>query len=162
MDAGPPAVWEDELVTASQADFCAWPGYLILRLKGPERRLSLLATPEAEALGRALARLAEALERATGAERVYLLSFAELDRQFHIHLLPRTAALRRAWAEAAGLPGDAPVDGAALFQWVRAAIRRAADLPAGTRAMAEVLADLRGALAATAASSRDMEGGSPA
>jgi len=113
-------LWETELFRLSHADFCAWPAYLILRLKGPERSLAQLSPAEAAAFGHALAHSARALECVAGAQRVYLLSFAEVDRQLHVHLLARTAALANAWREATGA-GVGPVDGPALFQWVREA-----------------------------------------
>jgi diadenosine tetraphosphate (Ap4A) HIT family hydrolase len=143
----PLLVWEDALFRVTQAEFCAWPGYLILRLKGPERALARLAPEEAAALGRALARCAAALERVTRAERVYLLSFAEVDRQLHVHLLPRTLALREAWSDGAGAPAGSPVDGPALFQWVRAVYHRPEDLPAGAPSPESVLEGLRAELA---------------
>ncbi|MFA7331796.1 MAG: hypothetical protein WC326_12070 [Candidatus Delongbacteria bacterium] len=146
-DADPGRLWQDEFCRVTAADFCAWPGYLILRLVGPERSLGGLSAAEAAALGATLARTARALERATGAERVYLLSFAEVDRQLHFHLLPRTRLLANWWAASCGQDPAAAVDGPALFQWVRATCLTAADLPAGAPARDEILADLRRELA---------------
>lgn len=113
-------LWETALFTVVHADFCAWPGYLILHLKGPERSLAQLAPHEAADFGLALGRCAQVLEAATGAERIYLLSFAEVDRQLHVHVLARTPELAQAWRQAAP-SSEGPVDGPALFQWVRAA-----------------------------------------
>jgi diadenosine tetraphosphate (Ap4A) HIT family hydrolase len=125
------------------AEFCSWPGYLILRLTGAERSLAELSDAEAAALGRVLARTARALERVTEAERVYLLSFAEVDRQLHFHLLPRTRLLAQCWATACGQSPMDAVDGPALFQWVRAACVTEADLPDGLPPREDVLAALR-------------------
>lgn len=143
LDADPGLLWQDEFCRVTAADFCAWPGYLILRLVGPERSLGGLSATEAAALGCVLARAARALEQVTGAERVYLLSFAEVDRQLHFHLLPRTRLLADWWAVASGQDSAAAVDGPAIFQWVRAAYLTAADLPAGAPERDEILADLR-------------------
>jgi hypothetical protein len=87
-----------------------------------------------------------ALEAATGAERVYLLAFAEVDRRFHLHLLPRTRGLAQAWTAAAGADPASPVDGPALFSWVRAACVTEDRLPPGTPARAVVWRSLAEAL----------------
>lgn len=138
-------LWETPLFRLVHADFCAWPGYLILRLKGPERSLAELAPPEAAAFGEALSRSARALENATRAERVYLLSFAEVDRQLHVHLLARTAEVEEAWRQASGKRHGA-VDGPALFQWVRAAWPAGSRPPVGLE-LPQVLERLKQALA---------------
>lgn len=138
-----PLIHEDSRFTLGQADFCALPGYLVLRLKGPPRSLGELDLPSAEALGRLLWAAVAALERTTGAERVYLLTFAEVDPQFHVHLLPRTAWLGRAWAAANSATAGEPIDGPALFQWCRASYRDTADLPAEASRLDELLPPLR-------------------
>ena len=150
-----PPIHEDFRFTLSQANFCAVPGYLILRLKGPPRSLGELDLPSAEALGRLLSAGVAALERTTGAERVYLLTFAEVDRQFHVHLLPRTDWLGRAWAVATGAAADEPIDGPALFQWCRATFRHAADLPTEAPRLDELLPRLREVLRGLLASAAD-------
>lgn len=142
-----PPLWENGLLRLCLADFCSWPGYLILRLKGPERSLGQLDAVEAAAFGQVLASCARLLERVAKAERVYLLSFAEVDRQLHVHLLARTAALAAAWRVDTGGAGGS-VDGPALFQWVRE------KWPAGTRppvepGLAELEVQLRRAVAET-------------
>jgi len=114
------------------ADFCAWPGYAILRPASGVDSPAGFSPEEAAALGPTLSRVVAALEAATGAERVYLLAFAEVDRRFHLHLLPRTRLLAEAWAAAAGADPGAPVDGPALFAWVRSVCVTGDDLPPGT------------------------------
>jgi diadenosine tetraphosphate (Ap4A) HIT family hydrolase len=124
------------------ADFCAWPGYALLRPASGVASPAAFSPAEAAALGPALARVVAALEAATGAERVYLLAFAEVDRRFHLHLLPRTRLLARGWAAAAGIDPAAPVDGPALFVWTRTHCVTAADLPPGAPDRAVVWGEL--------------------
>lgn len=134
--------------TLEPADFCAWPGYCLLRMAGGAHSPAELPDEEAAGLGLALARCVRALERVTGAERVYLLAFAEADRRFHVHLLPRTRRLAEAWAAADGRSLDGPVDGPALFQWVRAACvtqeQVPADLPGRDETWAALCRELAG------------------
>jgi len=136
----------DDRFTLDAADFCTVPGYLILRVAGGATRLADLGPEAARALGGLLARASAALEAATGAERVYVLSFCEVDRRLHFHLFPRTAWLLEAFRAATGAgPADA-VDGPALFGWARAACVPGRALPAGAPAPAAVAAALRAAL----------------
>lgn len=111
-------VYEDAVVTLRQADFCAIPGYLVLRLKNGAESMADLEPAEARHVGVMLARAARVLEDAAGAERVYILSFAEIDRRLHFHLFPRTAQILSAFCEATG--GDPrAVNGPVLFEWAR-------------------------------------------
>jgi diadenosine tetraphosphate (Ap4A) HIT family hydrolase len=128
------------------ADFCAWPGYALLRPVSGTLSPAEFSAAEADQFGPALARVAAALEAATGAERVYLLAFAEVDRRFHVHLLPRTRRLAECWAAATGADAAAPVDGPALFTWVRAACVTDDDLPPGTPGRGAVWRGLEQAL----------------
>jgi hypothetical protein len=113
------------------ADFCAWPGYALLRPESGVMSPAGFSAAEQAAWGPALSRVVAALEAATNAERVYLLAFAEVDRRFHLHLLPRTGLLAGAWAEATGADPALPVDGPALFSWTRMAFVTEAELPPG-------------------------------
>lgn len=124
------------------ADFCAWPGYALLRPVSGVDSPAGFSPEEAAAFGPVLSGVVEALEAATGAERVYLLAFAEVDRRFHLHLLPRTRLLAEAWAAAAGADPASPVDGPALFAWVRAVCVTEDRLPPGTPARGEVWRDV--------------------
>lgn len=128
-----------------QANFCALPGYLILRLAGPARSLGELDEATAAALGALLTRAARALEEVAGADRVYVLSFAEVDRQLHFHLLPRSSWLAEAFRLATGA-GAGPIDGPRLFQWVREVYLAATDLPPAAPDPVALLARVRSAL----------------
>jgi hypothetical protein len=70
------------------------------------------------ALGAIIARTARALEQAAGAERVYSLTFCEVEPRLHVHLLPRTGWLLAAYQAATDTRGEA-VNGALLFDWAR-------------------------------------------
>jgi len=136
----------DGRFTLEAADFCTVPGYLILREAGGATRLAGLEPAAARALGEELARASAAIEAATGAERVYVLSFCEVDRRLHFHLFPRTAWLLEAFRAATGAgPADA-VDGPALFGWARAVCIPGRPLPAGAPDPGIVAAALRAAL----------------
>jgi diadenosine tetraphosphate (Ap4A) HIT family hydrolase len=111
-------VYEDDLVTLDEADFCAIPGYLVLRVKGPQESMSELEPDAARHVGYVLSRAARVLERAAGADRVYILSFAEVDRRLHFHLFPRTPAMQSAYAEELTVGSD-PLNGPLLFEWAR-------------------------------------------
>ena len=114
----PGLIYEDEHVTLRQAEFCAIPGYLVLRLKNGAESMADLAPGEARHVGLVLSKTARVLEEAVGAERVYILSFAEIDRRLHFHLFPRTAQILSAFCEATG--GDPKaVNGPVLFEWAR-------------------------------------------
>ena len=136
----------DGRFTLETADFCTVPGYLILRMTDGTTRLGDLAPETARALGEALARASAAIEATTGAERVYVLSFCEVDRRLHFHLFPRTAWLLEAFRAATGAGQAAAVDGPALFGWARAVCIPGRPLPAGAPDPGLVAAALRAAL----------------
>ncbi|NLI46552.1 MAG: hypothetical protein GX414_05535 [Acidobacteria bacterium] len=136
----------DDRFNLEAADFCTVPGYLILRVTGGATRLAGLASETARALGEMLARAAAAIEVATGADRVYVLSFCEVDRRLHFHLFPRTAWLLEAFRTATDAGPTDAVDGPALFGWARAACVPGRALPAGAPDPAAVTAALRTAL----------------
>jgi diadenosine tetraphosphate (Ap4A) HIT family hydrolase len=132
----------DDHFTLEPSAECAVPGYLVLRLKGAETGLAALSAGTAAALGALLARAAKAIEAAVGAERVYVLSFCEVDPRLHFHLFPRSAWLLREYRRANGASGGA-VDGPMLFSWARRAYARAADLPPGVPGPAAAGAAIR-------------------
>lgn len=127
----------------------AVPGYLVLRVQGGETSLAELTPAKAQALGLLLARAARAVERAAGAERVYVLSFCEVERRLHFHLFPRTPWLLAAFRRASGA-AEAAVNGPALFEWARKRFTREADLPAGVEGPDKVFAAVRAFLGGSA------------
>jgi len=111
-------IWQDSQFTVDHTDECLVPGYLIVRMSGGSRSLGELSPDQSHALASLLSRTARAIEQVTAAERVYCLSFCEIDRTLHFHLFPRSRALLEAYLTATGAsPG--PVNGPVLFEWAR-------------------------------------------
>jgi diadenosine tetraphosphate (Ap4A) HIT family hydrolase len=133
-------IFEDDLFTLDHAEPNDIRGYLILRLKSPATSLGELSLETARALGPMLSKATAAIEQVTGADRVYCLTFAELDRRLHFHLFPRTHALLEAYWTATGTR-DLPINGPMLFEWARTArVASGTDVPGG---LADVCAALR-------------------
>ncbi|MDX2475585.1 MAG: hypothetical protein QNL91_17985 [Candidatus Krumholzibacteria bacterium] len=147
MSPTPPlTILETPDATLSHADFCAVPGYLVLRMRNGAESFGDLSTPGSQRLGGLLASAAAAVETVVKADRVYCLSFCEVERTLHFHLFPRTEALLEAYCAATGAPKK-PVDGPAVFAWARAAYPVGADLPAGWPQVDDVCVALREMLA---------------
>ena len=138
-------IFEDVLFTLEQSSECPIPGYLILRVKGEEPGLAQLPAEKARALGEMLASAAGAVEEAVGAERVYILSFCEVDRRLHFHLFPRTAWLLKEYHKA-NFNANEPIDGPMLFAWARGAFGQGSHLPKGVPDFASVGEAIRGVL----------------
>jgi diadenosine tetraphosphate (Ap4A) HIT family hydrolase len=124
-------IFEDEMFSLEQSAACPIPGYLILRLKGLEISLAQLPAETAKALGEMLARAAAAIEQAVKPERVYVLSFCEVDSRLHFHLFPRSAWLLKEYFKANDCAND-PVNGPMLFEWARNAFGPDSHVPKGT------------------------------
>lgn len=130
------------MFSLEQSSECSIPGYLILRLKGPATSLAELAPQTARALGELLARTAAAIEQAVKAERVYVLSFCEVELRLHFHLFPRTAWLLKEYFKANDC-ANVPVNGPMLFEWARGAFGPGRHIPEGTPEGETVCATLR-------------------
>jgi len=141
-ESRPAIIYEDETFALQPSAECSIPGYAVLRLKGPETSLAELSPENAKALGEMLARTAAAIEQAAGAERVYVLSFCEVDRRLHFHLFPRTAWLLREYLKANDC-ANAPVSGPMLFEWSRAAFGPGSCFPDGIPDIETVCGTLR-------------------
>jgi len=124
-------IFDDETFTLEPSAECPIPGYLVLRVKGQATSLAQLPAETARALGEMLARTAAAIEQAVGAERVYVLSFCEIDHRLHFHLFPRTAWLLKEYFKA-NFNGNEPIDGPMLFAWARGAFGPGSHAPKGT------------------------------
>jgi diadenosine tetraphosphate (Ap4A) HIT family hydrolase len=124
-------VFEDEMFTLEQSAECPIPGYLLLRLKGNETSLAQLKVETVKALGEMLARAAAAIELAVKAERVYVLSFCEVEPRLHFHLFPRSGWLLKEYFKANDCAND-PVNGPMLFEWSRHAFGPGSQVPRGT------------------------------
>jgi diadenosine tetraphosphate (Ap4A) HIT family hydrolase len=123
-------IFEDGMFSLEQSAACSIPGYLILRLKGPETSLAELVPRTAKALGEMLARAAAAIEQAVKPERVYVLSFCEVEPRLHFHLFPRSAWLLQEYFKANDCSDD-PINGPMLFEWARNAFGPGSCLPLG-------------------------------
>lgn len=135
-------VFENDAFTADQSDSCALPGYLIVRIKREPLSMGELDPRTSAALGVILSRAVRAIEESVGAERVYCLVFAEIDRRLHFHLFPRTAWLLERYWNATNTTGE-PVNGPMLFEWARTVIVSAADLPAGSPSVEQTCQTIR-------------------
>lgn len=138
-------LFDDGFFSLEQSGECAVPGYLVLRLKGGAASLAELAPELSRALGEMLARAAKAIEQAVQAERVYVLSFCEVDRRLHFHLFPRTAWLLKEYHQANFNAGE-PIDGPMLFAWARRAFGPGSRMPKHMADAAAVAAVIRGIL----------------
>jgi diadenosine tetraphosphate (Ap4A) HIT family hydrolase len=139
------SVFENETFTLELSAECPIPGYLVLRVKGEATGLAQLPEETARALGEMLARAASAIERAVGAERVYVLSFCEIDQRLHFHLFPRTAWLLKEYFKA-NFNANEPIDGPMLFAWARGAFGPGSHAPKGTPDSAAAAEAVRGML----------------
>ncbi len=138
-------IFEDEMFSLEQSAECPIPGYLLLRLKGEETSLAQLAPEKARALGEMLARAAAAIEQAIKPERVYVLSFCEIDHRLHFHLFPRTAWLLKEYFKA-NFNANEPIDGPMLFAWARSAFGPGSHVSQGTPDMESVCGIMRESL----------------
>jgi diadenosine tetraphosphate (Ap4A) HIT family hydrolase len=138
-------IFEDEIFTLEQSAECPIPCYLVLRVKGEATSLAQLPAETAKTLGETLARTAKAIEEVVGAERVYVLSFCEVDRRLHFHLFPRTAWLLKEYFKA-NFNANEPIDGPMLFAWARSSFGSGSHMPKGTPDIAAVGEAIRGIL----------------
>ena len=75
----------------------AWtdPGEVLVKLRRHVESLAQVTPEESAALGPILRAGVEAIERAVGPERTYVMSFNERLRHLHFYILPRTRSLPR-------------------------------------------------------------------
>ncbi|HKT79807.1 MAG TPA: HIT family protein [Vicinamibacterales bacterium] len=137
-------IFEDDDFLIEPAAGTAVPGYVVLRMRSGVSSLAELDAAAARRLGEMLARASRAVQAATAADRVYCLSFCEIDRQLHFHLFPRAAWLLDAYWTATGEAGE-PVNGPLLFEWARTLGDRLMP-PSSTPSAAEVCDILRARL----------------
>ena len=143
---GTDQVYEDEYFTLEAAGYCAVPGYLILRSKGPATSASAFGPEEAARYGVLYARALKAIEEATGADRVYTLVFAEMDRRFHVHLFPRTRWMLLDYWRSNGQCEAGAANGPLLFEWARTTYLKEEQLPVSAPWVSETLERLKALL----------------
>ena len=141
MGTTTPPVFADDLLTVEVSQECCVPGYLVLRLRPSGATLPGLGAEAAARVGATLATAARAIELAVAAERVYVLSFCEVEPQLHFHLFPRTRWLLDAYRAATGTAG--PPSGPALFEWARRTFPLGATLPPGVPGVDAAATQLR-------------------
>jgi len=107
--------------------------------------LAQLPPETAMLLGGMLTRAAGAIEQAVKPERVYILSFCEVDPRLHFHLFPRSAWLLKEYFKANDNAND-PVNGPMLFEWARNAFGPGSHVPKGTPDMETAGAIMRDSL----------------
>ncbi|HUK13252.1 MAG TPA: hypothetical protein VLW17_08110 [Thermoanaerobaculaceae bacterium] len=141
----PRLVFEDASFRLAHAEGCLVPGYLVLWCKRAPLGLPQASAEATRRLGPLLGRAARAIAAAVEAERVYCLSFGELEPRLHFHLFPRTRWLLERYWEGTGSGRD-PVNGPALFEWARTALVPGHASPPPGPGVDEVTARLRAAL----------------
>ncbi|MFH2107498.1 MAG: hypothetical protein ABII93_02410 [Chrysiogenia bacterium] len=124
-------IYADELFSLEHSTECPIPGYLVLRLKGPEASLAQLPKKTAQLLGVMLKRAINSIELAVKPERVYVLSLCEVEPRLHFHLFPRTSWLLKEYFKANDCASD-PVNGPMLFEWTRGTFGPGSHMPQGT------------------------------
>lgn len=83
-------VWDDQLWRLTTSLVAPVAGFSYLEPKRHIPHITELDGPEAEALGRVLARVTAALKLATGSELVYVNVFGERVAHLHFNLAPHT------------------------------------------------------------------------
>lgn len=109
-------LYTNEEFTIEEAAECSIPGYCFVFPKKTARSIAELPPSAQALLGPTLALAQQIIQEVTQPERIYCLTFCELNPQLHFHLFPRTRALMEAyWQER----GEGPVNGPLLFDWAR-------------------------------------------
>ena len=104
--------------------------------------LACLPPTVASSFGDVLTKAVSAIEMVTNADRVYLLSFCEIDRRLHFHLFPRTEWLLEAYQFTTETE-NGPVNGPMLFEWARQQYKNQIDLPSDIPGIQETVMKLR-------------------
>lgn len=82
-------LYEDDLVLATRPAGATYPAHLMLDTRRHVGELADLTVAEAEAVGRAVRRLAQALREVCGVEHVYLSVFGDAVPHVHVHVVGR-------------------------------------------------------------------------
>jgi len=90
-------VFEDDLWIARHSLETNILGYLILESKRHFLDLSHATKAERQSLGLVLGEMEEAVRKAVSPERLYTFTLAEVVPHFHVHLIPRTRYLPKAY-----------------------------------------------------------------
>lgn len=95
VDDEPAAGWayEDDSWVAGTLPGLEIPGWIVLALRRHAIEAAPLTAGEAADLGQAIGRVSAAVESVTGAERVYLQAYGELERHWHLLISARGAEI---------------------------------------------------------------------
>tara|TARA_R110002072_G_scaffold80149_15_gene184403 strand:- start:5464 stop:5895 length:432 start_codon:yes stop_codon:yes gene_type:complete len=109
-------IHETEHCTMVQASGYRLPGYVIVELKAPCTHVSRMPAEVAADFYRCVALAESLVQDLIEPERIYLMKFGEMVPQVHVHVVPRTAELQRAYlAEVEDKP---PCNGARVVDWL--------------------------------------------
>ncbi len=111
-------VYQDREFEICLAVDCFIPGYLVVF---PRREVQSIADFNAEEqvnLGKILARSQQLIDEIVQPERIYTLVFAEIVRQVHFHLFPRTFEMKQEYLK--NFPSQEKINAAELFNWFKA------------------------------------------
>lgn len=112
----PSLLFQTDFFTVTQAVAYRVPGYVIIEAKQDVTRLSGFEPKAALELIQLITAIEAVVEQLTGAERVFVMKFAEVNPRVHFHIFPRTARIGKAFGAARG--EAAPYNGAALVAWL--------------------------------------------
>lgn len=143
--SNPFLIFEDDLFRIEHCESCPLPGYLILHVKGGNSSIDNLDGCTSPRLGTMLSATTNAIITVIHPERIYCLSFGEVNPELHFHLFPRTRWLLEKYWEATGTE-DEPIDGPRLFQWARTSLGHEIELPEKFPKIADVCRQIRGEL----------------
>jgi diadenosine tetraphosphate (Ap4A) HIT family hydrolase len=97
---------------------CHLPGYLIVSPISGASSIAELTKEEQAALGGALAKAIEAVQKAVQPVRIYCAQFGEKGGPLHFHVFPRTEEVTREYLRENPLRGGM-IDGPDLLNWAR-------------------------------------------
>ena len=92
------------------------PGYLIIRPNRKLEKFTELNIEEQLAFAGTVSICENIIEEIINPERIYLLNFAEIDRNLHFHIFPRSKELGE---EFKLIHKQEQINGPFLFQWAR-------------------------------------------
>src|SRR3989338_4961698 len=110
-------LYQDQYFTIDFANECQIAGHLIVRGRRSVTCLAELTVEEQASLSSILVLAHQVINQVIQPERVYTLSFCELNLQLHFHIFPRTKALLTHFLHEH--PSEKNANGPLLFDWAR-------------------------------------------
>lgn len=115
-------LYETQYTEIHSSDECGVEGYVIVMPKRAVTNMADLTSAELQDLSEQLAQVQGRIHEQYQPERIYCLSFGELNPRLHFHVFPRTAELREHYWKAFPEQANQPVVGPLLFAWAQEAI----------------------------------------